>query len=84
MTGEHHERVRRVVLPLFGRGRLEFMRPRIRAIAQELIDAMTDAAPDRTADLVAAYVEPLPLRVLCETIGLPHQDATATSRTPSP
>ncbi|MFJ9770802.1 cytochrome P450 [Kitasatospora sp. NPDC101157] len=74
MTGEHHERVRRAVLPLFGRGRLEFMRPRIRAIAQELIDAMTAAAPDRTADLVAAYVEPLPLRVLCETIGLPHQD----------
>ncbi|MFF2148470.1 cytochrome P450 [Kitasatospora sp. NPDC058190] len=74
MTGEHHERVRRVVLPLFGRGRLEFMRPRIRAIAQELIDAMTAAAPDRTADLVAAYVEPLPLRVLCETIGLPHED----------
>ncbi|MFE5588204.1 cytochrome P450, partial [Kitasatospora sp. NPDC056531] len=74
MTGEHHERVRRVVLPLFGRGRLEFMRPRIRAIAQELIDTMRAAAPDRTADLVAAYVEPLPLRVLCETIGLPHED----------
>ncbi|MGA5822654.1 cytochrome P450 family protein [Kitasatospora sp. NPDC094028] len=74
MTGEHHERVRRTVLPLFGRGRLEFMRPRIRAIAQELLDAMTAAAPDRTADLVAGYVEPLPLRVLCETVGLPHED----------
>ncbi|MFD8086669.1 cytochrome P450 [Kitasatospora sp. NPDC059722] len=74
MTGEHHERVRRAVLPLFGRGRLEFMRPRIRAMAHELIDAMTAACPGRTADLVAAYVEPLPLRVLCETIGLPHED----------
>ncbi|MER7673261.1 cytochrome P450 [Kitasatospora sp. NPDC096128] len=74
MRGEHHERVRRAVLPLFGRGRLEFMRPRIRAIAAELIDAMTAGSPDRTADLVAGYVEPLPLRVLCETIGLPHED----------
>ncbi|MER7847740.1 cytochrome P450 [Kitasatospora sp. NPDC096077] len=74
MRGEHHDRVRRAVLPLFGRGRLEFMRPRIRAIARELLDTMTAASPDRTADLVAGYVEPLPLRVLCETIGLPHED----------
>ncbi|GGY01103.1 cytochrome P450 family protein [Streptomyces hiroshimensis] len=74
MTGEHHERVRRTVLPLFGRRRLEFMGPRIRAMAEELIDAMVAGAQDGTADLVAAYVEPLPLRVLCETVGLPHED----------
>ncbi|GHF28252.1 cytochrome P450 [Streptomyces mashuensis] len=74
MTGEHHERVRRTVLPLFGRRRLEFMVPRIRAVAEELIDAMVASAEDRTADLVAAYVDPLPLRVLCETTGLPHED----------
>lgn len=74
MTGEHHERVRRTVLPLFGRRRLEFMGPRIRAMAEELIDAMVAGAEDGTADLVAAYAEPLPLRVLCETVGLPHED----------
>ncbi|MFD4459570.1 cytochrome P450 [Nocardia sp. NPDC058480] len=74
MTGEHHERVRRAVLPLFGRRRLEFMGPRIRAMAEELIDTMVAGAADGTADLVAFYVEPLPLRVLCETTGLPHED----------
>ncbi|RLV04487.1 cytochrome [Streptomyces griseocarneus] len=74
MTGEHHERVRRAVLPLFGRRRLEFMAPRIRVMAEELADAMVAGAEDGTADLVAAYVEPLPLRVLCETVGLPHED----------
>ncbi|MBC2879494.1 MULTISPECIES: cytochrome P450 family protein [Streptomyces] len=74
MTGEHHERVRRTVLPLFGRRRLEFMVPRVRAIAAELLDAMLAGAPDGTADLVPAYVEPLPLRVLCETVGLPYED----------
>ncbi|MFE6923456.1 cytochrome P450 [Nocardia sp. NPDC057663] len=74
MTGEHHERVRRAVLPLFGRRRLEFMEPRIRAMAMELIDTMVAGAVDGTADLVASYVEPLPLRVLCETTGLPHED----------
>ncbi|MGK5639530.1 cytochrome P450 family protein [Streptomyces sp. URMC 126] len=74
MTGEHHERVRRAVLPLFGRRRLEFMAPRVRAIAGELLDAMVAGAPDGTADLVPAFVEPLPLRVLCETVGLPYED----------
>ncbi|MFI1968348.1 cytochrome [Streptomyces cinnamoneus] len=74
MTGEHHERVRRTVLPMFGRRRLEFMEPRIRAMAGELVDAMVAGAEDGTADLVAAYAEPLPLRVLCETVGLPYED----------
>ncbi|MBC7301855.1 MAG: cytochrome P450 [Nocardia sp.] len=74
MTGEHHARVRRAVLPLFGRRRLAFMVPRIRAMAEELIDAMVAGAADGTADLVASYCEPLPLRVLCETTGLPYED----------
>ncbi|ARZ65964.1 cytochrome P450 [Streptomyces albireticuli] len=74
MTGAHHERVRRTVLPMFGRRRLEFMGPRIRTMAGELIDAMVAGARDGTADLVAAYAEPLPLRVLCETTGLPYED----------
>ncbi|MFE3543416.1 cytochrome P450 [Nocardia sp. NPDC059177] len=71
MTGAHHDRVRRAVLPLFGRRRLEFMRPRIRAMAHELIDAMTTGS---AADLVTAYVAPLPLRVLCAITGIPHED----------
>ncbi|UQI46232.1 cytochrome P450 [Streptomyces sp. HU2014] len=74
MTGAHHERVRRTVLPMFGRRRLEFMGPRIRTMAGELIDAMVAGARDGTADLVAAYADPLPLRVLCETTGLPYED----------
>ncbi|GHC39728.1 cytochrome P450 family protein [Streptomyces cinnamoneus] len=76
MTGGHHERVRRTVLPMFGRSRLKFMEPRIRAMAGELIDAMVAGAEagDGTADLVAAYADPLPLRVLCETTGLPYED----------
>lgn len=74
MTGAHHERVRRTVLPMFGRRRLAFMEPRIRAMAGELVDAMVAGAGDGTADLVAGYADPLPLRVLCETTGLPYED----------
>ncbi|MEV5238468.1 cytochrome P450 [Streptomyces cinnamoneus] len=74
MTGEHHARVRRAVLPMFGRGQLEFMRPRIRAMAEELVDTMVAGADGGVADLVASYADPLPLRVLCETVGLPYED----------
>ncbi|MET9416901.1 cytochrome P450 [Streptomyces klenkii] len=74
MTGEHHTRVRRAVSPLFSRRRLEFMAPRIRAMAEELIDTMVRGSADGTGDLVASFTEPLPLRVLCETVGLPHED----------
>lgn len=72
MTGEHHNRVRRIVLPLFSRGRLEFMALRIQAMADDLIDAMV--ASGDTADLVEGFSEPLPLKVLCEIVGLPHAD----------
>ncbi|MEU7225686.1 cytochrome P450 family protein [Streptomyces chrestomyceticus] len=74
MTGAHHERVRRTVLPMFGRRQLSFMEPRIRAMAGELVDTMVAGADGGTADLVASYAEPLPLRVLCETVGLPYED----------
>ncbi|MEU7261405.1 cytochrome P450 [Streptomyces rimosus] len=74
MTGAHHERVRRTVLPLFGRRRLAFMEPRVRAMAEELLDTMVAGADGGVADLVASYAEPLPLRVLCATVGLPYED----------
>ncbi|MCA6091396.1 cytochrome P450 [Streptomyces sp. SCA3-4] len=74
MTGAHHERVRRAVLPMFGRKRLEFMAPRIRTMAGELVDAMVAGSDDGTADLISSYADPLPLRVLCETTGLPYED----------
>lgn len=43
-------------------------------MAKELIDTMVATAQGRQADLVASYVEPLPLRVLCETVGVPYED----------
>lgn len=76
MTGEHHNRVRRTVLPMFGRRKLDFMAPRIRSMAEGLVDAMVAAADSSggTVDLVEAFVDPLPLMVLCETTGIPHED----------
>ncbi|WP_199730279.1 cytochrome P450 [Amycolatopsis panacis] len=41
-------------------------------MVEQLIDNME--ASGETADLVTSFAEPLPLQVLCDTIGLPHID----------
>ncbi|MFG2621379.1 cytochrome P450 [Streptomyces sp. NPDC048507] len=67
----HHTRLRRLVAREFTAGRVEAMRPRVRQIADGLLDALPPAG---TADLVAAYALPLPLTVICELLGVPSSD----------
>ncbi|MER5807265.1 cytochrome P450 [Streptomyces sp. NPDC002033] len=67
----HHTRLRRLVAREFTAGRVEAMRPRVRQIADGLLDALPAAG---TADLVAGYALPLPLTVICELLGVPSSD----------
>ncbi|MCP3797732.1 cytochrome P450 [Allokutzneria sp. A3M-2-11 16] len=69
--GAEHARVRGVLAGAFTGERIERMRPRITAIADELLDAM---AGKRRVDLVDEYALLLPGSVLCELLGVPHQD----------
>lgn len=64
-----HGRVRRLVAGAFTARRAEALRPRVREVAEELVDAMlADGAP---ADLVEAVSMPLPVIVICELLGVP-------------
>jgi cytochrome P450 len=67
-----HTRLRRLVAAAFTRPRVEALRPRVAAIADELADAL-DRELDRsgTADLVAAFTAPLPVRVIAALLGVP-------------
>ena len=67
----NHRRLRSLVDKAFGRRGIESMRPRIEAIADELIGRMADKDD---VNLVADYARPLPLTVICELLGLPHED----------
>ncbi len=70
-----HTRLRALVAKAFARGHVERLRPRVRDIADGLLDdALAAAGPDGTVDLVADYAEPLPVMVIAELLGVPEPD----------
>ncbi|OON71741.1 cytochrome P450 family protein [Streptomyces tsukubensis] len=68
-----HTRLRRLVAREFTPGRVAALEPRVREIAEGLVDAML-ANPERRGDLVDAFAFPLPMTVICELIGVPATD----------
>ncbi len=70
-----HTRLRRLVAGAFARGHVERMRPRIEAIADELLDRL--ARVGGPVDLVAGYAEPLPVAVIADLLGVPAGDRGA-------
>jgi cytochrome P450 len=64
-----HTRLRKLVASAFTVRRVEALRPRVAAIVDELIGAFT--ARPQPADLVTSFSLPLPVRVICELLGVP-------------
>jgi cytochrome P450 len=76
-----HTRLRKLVQKSFTAGEIEKMRPRVREIAEDLIDkAMAAAAdrgeqaPERRMELIAEFSYPLPMTVIAEMLGVPEAD----------
>jgi len=66
-----HTRIRRPISRAFTPRRIAEMEPRIRAIAEELLDAFVR---DGEADIVDRFAWPLPLRAIGELVGVPEKD----------
>jgi cytochrome P450 len=66
-----HTRLRGLVVKAFDARRVEAMRPRIRAIANALID---DFPGNGRGDLVSLFTHPLPVIVICDLLGVPEAD----------
>ena len=62
-----HTRLRRPVASAFARGHVERLRPRVRALATQLLDQVDPSG----FDVVEAYAEPLPVLVIAELLGVP-------------
>ncbi|MGY1943913.1 cytochrome P450 family protein [Nocardia asiatica] len=69
--GEDHPRLRRVVTPAFTPRRIEALRPEIEAIAAELIDSLAATPVGATVDLRERFANEVPIRVICELMGVP-------------
>jgi len=67
-----HMRLRTLVNRAFVSRNIERLRPRIVALAHELIDRIE---PDGRAELIAAYATPIPVVVIAELLGVPAEMA---------
>ncbi|MER6993176.1 cytochrome P450 [Saccharopolyspora hirsuta] len=67
-----HTRLRRTVAPEFTARRLSRLEPRITSIVHDHLDELERAGSP--GDLVTAFSIPVPSLVLCELLGVPHED----------
>jgi vitamin D3 1,25-hydroxylase len=71
MDPPEHTRLRRLVSRTFTLRRMEELRPRVVQLAGQLLDALPATG---TVDIMAEYVFPLPVFVICELLGVPAGD----------
>ncbi len=67
----NHTRLRSLVSQAFTPRRMEALAPRIRQIADELLN---QAAPHLQMELIAEYAAPLPFVVIADMLGIPPED----------
>jgi cytochrome P450 len=72
MDPPEHSRLRRLVATGFTVRRVEQLRPRVQAMVDELLDEMI--ASGAPADMAEGLAWPLPVRVICELLGVPLAD----------
>ena len=66
-----HTRLRTLVNRAFVSRQIEKLRPRIEALANQLIDRFPAAGP---VDLIEAYCTPIPVTVIAELLGVPVEE----------
>ncbi|WP_309061369.1 cytochrome P450 [Streptomyces sp.] len=72
MDGEEHAHYRRMLTGLFSVKRIEAMRPFVEQVVEDCLDRM--AAHGAPADIVRELAYPVPSRVICGLLGVPHED----------
>ncbi|MFJ9628149.1 cytochrome P450 [Streptomyces sp. NPDC101175] len=71
----HHTRLRSLVSSFFAGRRIRSCEALIAAEVDDLLDGMPDHAnPSGTVDFMEAFASRLPMRVICELLGVPRAD----------
>ncbi|MGK5529875.1 cytochrome P450 family protein [Streptomyces sp. URMC 129] len=66
-----HTRLRRLVSTAFTPRRVAEFEPRVRELAERLVDGFAGAG---SADLIDEFAFPLPIYAICELLGVPRED----------
>ncbi|MFI1581199.1 cytochrome P450 [Embleya sp. NPDC020630] len=69
-----HTRVRRSVNTIFDRGTLEALRPKVRRVANTLLDTLIEQAGDGDADFAELVGEQMPVATVGHWLGVPPED----------
>ncbi|MBB3733811.1 cytochrome P450 family protein [Nonomuraea dietziae] len=73
--GDEHHRLRRLVTRTLTPRRIHELRPRIAALITDVVDELPDHADaDGVVDLRRHFAYPIPMRVVCELVGVPDAD----------
>ncbi len=67
--GQQHRRLRNLVSSAFGRGHVERMRPRIEALAVQMVGDLGESF-----DVLGEFAEPMPVFVIADLLGVPRED----------
>ncbi|MFE1173098.1 cytochrome P450 [Streptomyces sp. NPDC058773] len=73
-----HARLRSLLEPHFSPERMRPLRSHVETLTEQLLDELAGQAPP--VDLRLALALPLPILVMCEWLGVPHQDKDRFSR----
>jgi cytochrome P450 len=72
MDPPDHTRLRRIVSRAFTPKVVEGLRPYVQEVVDDLLAPLADS--DADADLVTSYADLIPVTVVCELLGVPHED----------
>src|SRR6056297_551320 len=75
--GDTHTRLRRLVAKSFSPRSADRLRPFMREVVDDLVDAV---APTGRADVAVDLCEPYPIPIICELLGAPREDWKLFSR----
>lgn len=77
MDGADHHRLRRLVARAFTSNAVEALRPYVRSVIRELVDAVFDSG---RCDAVQELTDPFPVPVICALLGVERESAADMSR----
>ncbi|QBI55553.1 cytochrome P450 family protein [Streptomonospora litoralis] len=72
-----HARERKLVQSAFTHRRVQLLRPRVEQVTAELLDAVERAGRAGPVDLKAEFAVPLPIRIICDLLGIDDADVPA-------